>query len=137
MSKKKNFDQPFNRRIPPLFLPGGLLDKVKEIGPRVRFMVEMPEGHSTLRQWLNVYESARRELAEIVFLEERCATYAELSQLDWLKQAGHRLWMKDERRPLCNLNAYVRDIERRLKVAEHYLTPEELESLDRVVGIAK
>jgi hypothetical protein len=115
MSKRKKFEQPFNRRIPPLFLKGGLLDKSRELGARIRFLVEMPEEHANYRQWQHLYEAARAELADICFLEERCATYAEQSQLDWVREAGHRLWLVDVQRPRCNLNSYIAELERKLK----------------------
>lgn len=115
MPKRKQYDQPFNRLIPPLFSKGGLLDKARELGPRIRFLVEMPENHSSARQWESLYLSARAELAEICYLEERVASYAEQSQLDWLAKAGHRLWLVDTERPRCNLNSYVAELERKLK----------------------
>jgi hypothetical protein len=114
-TKRKQFDQPFNSRIPPLFSPGGLLDKTRELGAKVRFMVEMPEDHFNHRYWLNVYNSAMTELALICFLQQRCASYAEMSQLDWLAESGHRLWTADAEAPRCNLNAYIAELERRVQ----------------------
>jgi hypothetical protein len=121
MAKKIKHSEPFNTRIPPLFLRGGILDKVKDIGARIRFMVEMPEGHFSGRIWLNLYESSRRELMDICYLEQRCASFGELSQLEWLKTAGHRLWFADVERPRCNLNIYIEKIERELKVAKEFI----------------
>jgi hypothetical protein len=101
---RKKYEQPFNRKIPPLFQKGGLIYKQRQIGAKIALMVEMPEENFTARDWRSVYEGAKRELMDICFLENRCASYAELSQLDWLSEAGHKLWWLDEFRPPCNLN---------------------------------
>lgn len=121
MSRRIKYDQPLNRKIPPLFQRGGLLYKARELGAKIGFIVEMPEDHFTTRAWLNLYESARRELMDICFLEQRCASYAELSQIDWLKQAGHRLWFKDAKYPRCDMNHYIEKIEGELRVATEFI----------------
>jgi hypothetical protein len=78
-------------------------------------MVSMPETHFSARDWMAAYESAKRELADICFAEQRCASYAEMSQLEWLRESGHCLWQKDKDYPRCSLNAYIAGLESDIK----------------------
>ena len=114
--KRKDFDQPFNSRIPPMFRKGGLLHKYKqhEIGARLAVMVEMPEEHSSVRIWRGLYTLARRAMEELCFMERRTPTWAELSQLEWLQEAGHQLWMEDKVRRRTSL-AYIEELEKQIK----------------------
>jgi hypothetical protein len=113
--QRKVYAEPFNRNIPPLFSKGGILYKQQDIGTRIGFMVEMPEEHFTYAAWSSLHRVARRELADFVFIERRTASDAELSQLDWLLEAGHKHWWADKEYPRCNLNRYIEQLEKKIK----------------------
>jgi hypothetical protein len=123
MSHTRAYVFAFNKRLPPLFKKGGLLDRQRpgspvHIGAKVRFMVEMPEGHFPAKEWLGVYRSARQELMELVFMLNRSATKAELSQLEWLRESGHSPWTADKENPRCDLYNYIEQLEARVKELE-------------------
>lgn len=115
---RRKYDSPFNPRIPPLFSKGGPLYKARNLGAKIAFMVEMPADHFSLRQWRSLHDSARTELALLCFLEQRCATYSEMSQLDWLHEAGHKLYLTDSERPRCNTLAQIDELKTRIATLE-------------------
>jgi hypothetical protein len=120
VTQRKDYVYAFNRKLPPLFKKGGLLDRQRpgsplHIGAKVRFMVEMSEDHFPSKEWNGVYRSARQELMEVCFVLQRPATRAELSQLNWLAESGHAIWFADKSDPRCDVYAYIEQLEAKLK----------------------
>lgn len=111
----KQHDYPFNNSLPPLFKQGGLLYSYKNLGAKVACAVAMPAGNFPHRDWLRWYNQANIELALCCMAQVRCATEAERSQLEWLRQDGHYPWTEDREPPPQNLNRLLADLRREIR----------------------